>query len=432
MPIGLGHCLQQNQCGWLTWNTSRAIVGGVWVGSLHEPSQDSPVKVNAHEPSSRVPFGSPVSLVPLHLSQRDHQRKRQEFSRSYCFFWCQSSDLSSLHVFLLGFAYTLQLFWVWIRGGNLLFHYLRRNVLGWFWKCGPRTTSSSSITKELIRNANESETPRPGREKKKKNCFHKPPGHVDAFSSLRTSGSGHPLWIRKQESLDPSSLPPWLGDLMQITWSLRLFPSVEGSGGNKDPRALSSSAVCSVCCRRRRQHAGGSLGTVPLGWEQSSRSLLPATQPAGPQPRTKWHVLPLGLAREVAQCQLLLIANLHWTSRQSSSCECRGYLVLPQPLLATTQGAAFPCPPLWGHSLQDSKRPHGQRRTPSTPKSQPLLAANWKGEALLLLCSFSLPCSCLTMKKRIQWILSQGHRASERKQELQLVNMRSCQVFQFS
>ena len=177
---------------------------------------------------------------------------------------------------------------------------------------------------------------------KKKNCSHKPPGYVDAFSSLRTSGSGHLLWIRKQESLDPSSLPPWLGDLMQITWSLRLFPSVEGSGGNKDPRALSSSAVCSVCCCRRRQHAGGSLGTVPLWWEQSSRSLLPATQPAGLQPRTKWHVLPLGLAREVAQCQPLLIANLHWTSRQSSSCECLGYLVLPQPLLA--RGLPSPAP----------------------------------------------------------------------------------------
>lgn len=56
---------------------------------------------------------------------------------------------------------------------------------------------------------------------------------------------------------------------------------------------------------------GGSLGIMPQGWEQSSRSLLLATQPAGPQPRTKRHALPLGLAREVAQRQPLLIANLH-------------------------------------------------------------------------------------------------------------------------
>lgn len=41
------------------------------------------------------------------------------------------------------------------------------------------------------------------------------------------------------------------------------------------------------------------------------QSLVLATQSVGLQPRTKRHVLPVGLGREVAQCQALLIANLH-------------------------------------------------------------------------------------------------------------------------
>lgn len=41
------------------------------------------------------------------------------------------------------------------------------------------------------------------------------------------------------------------------------------------------------------------------------QSLFLATQSVGLQPRTKRHVLPVGLGREVAQCQALLIANLH-------------------------------------------------------------------------------------------------------------------------
>lgn len=42
------------------------------------------------------------------------------------------------------------------------------------------------------------------------------------------------------------------------------------------------------------------------------QSLFLATQSAGLQPRTKRHVLPVGLGREVvAQRQALLIANLH-------------------------------------------------------------------------------------------------------------------------
>ena len=36
------------------------------------------------------------------------------------------------------------------------------------------------------------------------------------------------------------------------------------------------------------------------------------------------------------------------------------------------------------------------------------------------------------MRKRIQWFLSQGHRASERKQEHRSVTLRPCQIFQFS
>ena len=53
------------------------------------------------------------------------------------------------------------------------------------------------------------------------------------------------------------------------------------------------------------------------------------------------------------------------------------------------------------------------------PQEKPasLSAANWKEEGLLLLCSFSLSCLCFTVKKRIQWFLSQGHRAFEGKQE---------------
>ena len=130
---------------------------------------------------------------------------------------------------------------------------------------------------------------------------------------------------------------------------------------------------------------GGSLGIVPQGWEQSSRSLLPATQPAGPQPRTKRHALPLGLAREVAQRQPLLIANLPWISRQSCSCECLGYLVLPQPLLATTQGAPS-LPPTSGAIHPRIARGHMARDAhPAAPKAS--LSRQLIGRGRLCCCS---------------------------------------------
>jgi hypothetical protein len=85
-----------------------------------------------------------------------------------------------------------------------------------------------------------------------------------------------------------------------------------------------------------------------------------------PSQEQNWHVQSLGLAREVAQCQPLLIANLHWNSKQSPQVNALIiWPVLPQtPWGVTTRGAV---PRIWSHSLPGVPEAMQARGTHTAP-----------------------------------------------------------------
>ena len=141
---------------------------------------------------------------------------------------------------------------------------------------------------------------------------------ADTPSGFRTSGSRNCLHTgsRRAQTLVPS-LPGWVTSRKALT----LLGCFLLSGAVVGPRALGPHpAGLPVRLPLLLTHHGGSMLGGPwalchlrrsslLGrgpWCLSSGSPhcpLPATQPAGPQPRTKRHVLPVGFVREVAWCQ---------------------------------------------------------------------------------------------------------------------------------
>lgn len=143
------------------------------------------------------------------------------------------------------------------------------------------------------------------------NLFPQASGACTAHSSLRTRGSGDRLDLgSRRAQLHPPSLPGWvtLCKLLTLPAWFSLLRAV------MEPRVPEPRVALLVCvtlplARREGSMLGGpwalchGRGSSPLGGGPRRllpgppHRLLPATQPAGPQPRTKRHVLPVGLAR---------------------------------------------------------------------------------------------------------------------------------------